>query len=157
MALSSIVGLAANSFTENGIPYIGNWPSLIGSDTIIVPPSADEGDPLFISLDEAAALFQSSSVLFIDARDPEDYEYGHIKGAINIPYDYLEDMTDPRVTAIPPGQKMVIYCSGAECESSLHLGRDFQYEGYSDIFIFFGGWREWERARLPVIKGKIIE
>ncbi len=148
--LAVILGLATNTLTETGIPFFGNWPSLAGSDSIIVPPSADEGDPPFISLDEAAAKFQTPGILFIDARDPEDYEYGHIKGAISIPYDYLEDINDPRVTSVPKDQGMVIYCSGTECESSLYLGRDFQYKGYTEVSIFFGGWREWNEAGLPV-------
>jgi len=148
--ISVIAAFGVNYFSSNGIAYVGNWPSVSGSDSIAVPPSADEGDPPFISLDEAAAKYQSSDIVFIDARDPEDFDYAHIKGAISIPYDYLEDYWKAESTGIPKNNEIVIYCSGAECESSLFLGREMVYQGYTNIMVFYGGWREWERAGLPI-------
>jgi len=154
LALAVIVAIGVNIFSANRILLIGEWPSISGSDTVAVPPSAQEGDPLFISLDDAAARHQSRNVLFIDARDPEDFEYGHILGAINLPYDYVEDYWDEVVPRIPGDKELVIYCSGTECELSLFLGREMVAEGYEKIFVFYGGWREWEGAGLPIEKGK---
>jgi len=151
-ALAVIVNLASGS----RIPFVGDWPSISGSDSVAVPPSAEEGDPPFISLDEAAARYQSPGTLFIDARDPEDYAVAHVRNAVNIPYDYLDDYHE-QLMMIPVDREIVIYCSGSECELSLFLGRDMQDIGYQRIFIFYGGWREWERANLPVEKGEGIE
>jgi rhodanese-related sulfurtransferase len=153
LSLSVIIALIANAILSNRIPYFGNWPSISGSDTVAIPPSAEEGDPPFISLDEAATEFQSKDILFIDAREPEDYDIGHIKGAINLPYDYLEDYWDKVTKNIPLKQKLVVYCSGSECESSLFLGREMADKGYLNVHIFYGGWREWKRSGLP-IEGK---
>lgn len=151
LAISTILGIASNLFSGNGIAFVGDWPSLISeSDSIIKPPSAEEGDPPFISLDEAAGKYQDKNVLFIDARDPEDFELAHIKGAVSIPYEYLEDDWDAMSSGIPEDRPLVIYCSGSECELSLLLGREMAYQGYKSIFIFYGGWREWEHAGLPV-------
>jgi len=152
--VSTLLALVVNMASSNRIPLVGNWPSIPGSHTVAVPPSADEGDPTFISLDEAAARFQSSGTLFIDTRDPEDYEFGRIKGSVNIPYDYLEDYLDT-LRAIPRDKEIVTYCSGTECELSLFLGRDMQYEGFENIYIFYGGWREWKRAELPTDSGAV--
>lgn len=152
--LSVVFAVGANMLSSNRIPFIGNWPSISNSDSVAVPPSADEGDPPFISLDEAAAKYQSRNVVFIDARDSEDYEYGHIKGSINLPYDYLEEYWDRIALGIPKDNDIIICCSGTECESSLFLGREMVYQGYKKIFIFYGGWREWERAGLPITKGE---
>ncbi len=150
LAISTVLATASNLFSGNGIAFIGNWPSLISeSDSIIKPPSAEEGDPPFISLDEAAGKFQDKNVVFIDARDPEDFELAHIKGALSIPYEYLEEDWMAASTGIPKERPIVIYCSGTECELSLLLGREMAYQGYENIFIFYGGWREWEHAGLP--------
>ncbi len=154
IVFSLIIAFVANTILGNRIPFIGNWPSISGSDSIIVPPSAEEGDPPFISLDEAATKFQSKGILFIDAREPEDYELGHIKGAVNLPYDYMEDYWDKVLKDVPFDKEIVVYCSGNECESSLFLGREMADKGYKDVFIFYGGWREWEEAKLPVDRGK---
>ncbi len=149
IVLSIIVALISNTVSDNRIPLIGSWPSISGSDSVIIPPSAEEGDPPFISLDLAATKFQSKDILFIDAREPEDYEIGRIRGAINLPYDYMEDYWDEVLTDIAIDREIVVYCSGSECESSLFLARELVYKGYENIFIFYGGWREWERAKLP--------
>ena len=39
----------------------------------------------------AKYLFDQNSAIFIDARETEEYEVGHIENSINIPYDYYED------------------------------------------------------------------
>ncbi len=148
--ISLVIGLVVNNISGWGIPIIGSWPSLSGSATVVVPPSAEEGDPPFISLDEAAAKYQTPGVIFIDAREPEDYEHGHITGALSLPYDYLEDYWDNVLTDKAIQQEFVIYCSGSECESSLFLGREMAFKGFKRISIFYGGWREWEKAGLPV-------
>jgi rhodanese-related sulfurtransferase len=152
--MAIFIAFTVNLVAPHRIPLIGHWPSVSGSDTVVVPPSADEGDPPFVSLDEAATKYQMKSVLFIDARDPEDYEYAHIKGAINIAYDYLEeDFWENPPEIFDKYRGFVIYCSGTECDLSLMMGREMQYLGYENIFIFFGGWREWERAGLPIVSG----
>jgi rhodanese-related sulfurtransferase len=154
LVIALALAIVANLISHNNIPLIGWWPSVSGSDTVAVPPSAEKGDPPFISLDEAAALYQSDNVLFIDSRDPEDYRAGRIKNAVNLPFDSLEDHWDGTIPSIPKDRTLVIYCSGTECELSLLLAREFVYRGYKKVYVFFGGWREWEKARLPVERGK---
>ncbi|MEW5924375.1 MAG: rhodanese-like domain-containing protein [Candidatus Zixiibacteriota bacterium] len=149
---ATVLAIIVNIASGSRIPFVGDWPSISGSDSVAVPPSAAEGDPPFVSLDEAAARYQSPGTLFIDARDTEDYAVAHIRNAINIPYDYIDDFRD-QLMSIPLKQELVIYCSGTECELSLFLGREMQDIGYQKIFIFYGGWREWERAGLPMDKG----
>lgn len=159
VVLSALAALLYNAVSGSGLPLKGDWPSVSDSDSVIVPPSAEAGDPPFISLDEAAALYQDKRVVFIDARDPEDYDYGHIIGAVSIPYDYLpieglEAYWDSTAQHISRDTKVVIYCSGLECESSLNLGRDMSDYGWRNIRVFYGGWREWERAGLPIEGGE---
>ncbi len=152
--LSVVISIIFNFVSGNGIPLIGNWPAAGGSE-VAVPPSAEEGDPPFISLDEAAALFQTPGVLFIDARDPEDFEINRVRGAVSIPYDYLpeEDYDlywENKAIEISHDTRIVIYCSGSECELSLYLGRDMVLYGYEDVKVFYGGWSDWVNAGLPM-------
>ena len=130
---------------------IGNWPSRTASgEGPVVPPSAEEGDPPFISLDDAVAIFQKSGIVFIDARDPEDFDYGHITRSINIPFDYLDDYWEGIIDNLDQDITYVIYCSGTDCESSLFLGRYLAEKGFSDLHVFFGGWQEWIDSSLPI-------
>ncbi len=153
LVLSTLTALVVNAARDKGIALIGNWPSRTATgEGPITPPSAEEGDPPFITLDDAVAKFQSPDIIFIDARDPEDYEYGRIERAINIPFDYLDDYWEGVIDSLDREDVYVIYCSGTECESSLHLGRYLITDkGFSNIFVFFGGWQEWIDNNMPIM------
>jgi len=158
LVLSTIIALAVNSARGGGVSIIGNWPSRTAdSDGPVVPPSAQPGDPPFVTLEDAVAMYQSQDVAFIDSRDPEDYQYGHVKGAINIPFDYLDDAWDAYIDSLNAADGYVVYCSGGECETSLYLGRYLYQRGFPHIYVFFGGWQEWEDNGLPIIRGEASE
>lgn len=104
-----------------------------------------------ISRDEAGSLFESGSAVFVDARHDFDFNLGHIKGAINVPLkDY--DVKKSALDGIPKDRTMIAYCDGAECNSSIELSVKLMKDGYKNVRIFFGGWREWVDANLPIEK-----
>lgn len=150
-----IIGLGLNLIHPNSIPYIGEYRSLHTGDGPIVPPEATEGDPPFIAIDVAQMEHSLDRALFIDARDPSEFECATIPGAINIPFDYLpeeglEQYFDSCLSEYSTDHPLIVFCSGEECDLSLHLGRNLQEFEYSDISIFFGGSREWKNFDLPL-------
>lgn len=104
--------------------------------------------PMVISSEEAKKFFEESGALFVDARHEFDFKLGHIKGAINIP---LKDFDAHKeiIASIPKDKLIVVYCDGAECNSSIELAAKLHTLGFTNIKIFFGGWREWEAHHLP--------
>lgn len=151
LAVSTLAAVAVNGVRTDGISLIGNWPSRTSGDSLpLVPPSAAEGDPPFITLDDAVAKYQNPDIIFIDARSPEDFAAGRIVRAVNIPYDYLDDQWMQVIDALDPAKEYVAYCSGGECESSLFLARILKDKGFQRLAVFYGGWQEWVDNRLPV-------
>jgi len=155
LALAAILGLGLNLFTPNRIAYIGQYRTLSTGNDPIVPPNAAPGDPPFIAVDLAELEFNSGSVIFVDTRVPEDFECGTIFGSINIPFDYLPDeglekYLDSALGGVARDRMIITYCSGEECDLSLHLARNLQALGYTRVSIFFGGSREWEKHGLPI-------
>jgi hypothetical protein len=60
LAISAIGAVTFNAIRPGGIAIKGSWPSRTASgEGPIIPPSAQEGDPLFVSLDDAVAKYQS--------------------------------------------------------------------------------------------------
>ncbi|MFQ6071055.1 MAG: rhodanese-like domain-containing protein [Candidatus Aminicenantales bacterium] len=104
----------------------------------------------FISLAEAEALFASQAALFIDSREKEAFLSGHIIGALNIPYEEENKERALKEYGLSPGNTVVVYCDGSECQSSIHLAEFLHHKGLRDIRVFFGGWKEWLEAGLPV-------
>lgn len=154
---AGILGAAVNFFSPNKIPYVGEYRELSNGDEPIVPPSATAGDPPFIAVNVAEDIFKTGNSLFIDARDSAEFACGTIPGSINLPFEYLPvdsvpQYVDSVLGHVPKTQPLVVFCSGEECDLSLHLARNLQAFGYTQISIFFGGSREWEKYGLKLEK-----
>jgi len=104
----------------------------------------------FIMLPEAEELFRMNESLFIDSRNAEVFKAGRIYGAVNIPYEEKTDVFLLSELLIPKEKSLVIYCDGSECQSSVGLSKLLRDQGFTDIRVFFGGWKEWEMEGLPV-------
>lgn len=150
---AGLMSLGVNAASPRRIAWIGTWPSTYGADTAVVPPSYQPDDAPILRLDEATAKFQSSGAVFVDARDEEDYNLGHIPGAINFPFDYYDDHVAQVLPRLDKDKEIVTYCGGADCELSLYLARQLKIEGYGKISIFFGGFTSWQGAGLPMEAG----
>ena len=115
--------------------------------TFSVPENMTE--PMMINLEFAKYLYDEKTAVFIDARDSEDYEAGHIENAINIPYDYYEDY-EKVMDGLDDDGLYIIYCSGEECSLSLDLADHLYNEKLIDkLLIFEGGWPQWRDAGYP--------
>jgi rhodanese-related sulfurtransferase len=101
-----------------------------------------------ISLATAKEFFDSKNALFIDARHEFDYTEGHIHGAVNVALKTL-DTHLARLNKIPKDKLLIVYCDGAECNSSIELAVKLMEAGFTNVKIFFGGWQEWNSAKLP--------
>jgi rhodanese-related sulfurtransferase len=109
--------------------------------------------PTFIKLNQALKLYNSGRALFVDARDKWDFAEGHIKDAVNIP-EYSFDKSNPVLKTIPKDKTIITYCGGDDCEMSEKLAEYFSELGYKNVFIFFGGWNEWQAANYPTETGE---
>lgn len=95
-------------------------------------------------------IIANPELVVIDSRKKTEYIKGHIEGAINIlntelELEGLEAIVPDRSTAL------LFYCNGVRClRSSDSLTRAIDW-GYTNLFWFRGGWKEWAEKRLPVV------
>jgi rhodanese-related sulfurtransferase len=150
-----------NYFNPKGIPFIKEERQLnfvedstssyiTNKDTIGNKQNSGEDfdEAKAITLKQAYLLF-NQNVLFIDARDYVEYEIGHINNAISLPYlDFDEYKTI--LDTIPKSKPIVAYCDGEDCDLSILLGDKLFESGYKEVYIFFGGWLDWQMANYPV-------
>jgi 3-mercaptopyruvate sulfurtransferase SseA len=141
--------------TTLGFVYTAAFEKGLFAHTAPTPPAPIVGlqAPVMVTLDQAKAYFDERQALFIDARHEFDFNLGHIKGAINIPLNVYE-IKRIVLDSIPRTRMLIVYCDGAECNSSIELSVKVAKEGYSDVKIFFGGWREWTESRYPIAKSQ---
>ncbi|MGE5178387.1 MAG: rhodanese-like domain-containing protein [Bacteroidota bacterium] len=104
-------------------------------------------------MDAAKRLFDAKAALFLDARDPSEYEEGHIPTAIRLTRDEALQYPD-RVKALgETSRPIVTYCNGGACEASLELARVLVDAGYRRVLVYTGGFPEWTAAGHSVARG----
>lgn len=178
LVLGIIIGLIVNAINPKGIPlvmdtkrysteqsdkmkeeFLNNpYDTTKNSEAFMENPNKNKQgfvEPQNIKLDFAKVLYDRKG-LFIDGRLPQDYNSGHIKGAINIPYEEFHKKSKEERTELFKGFNkngiIVCYCIGGDCEMSIDLAYEIAKLGFNSVNIYLGGYKEWENAGYPVEK-----
>lgn len=103
-----------------------------------------------ISIAQGHSLFELG-IPFLDARHDEDFEKGHVAGAIRVAADEYPARAN-EFAQFAPGP-VVIYCSGGQCDASHNLAKLLQQAGFSTLHVMTDGYPGWEQAGHPTAKG----
>ena len=98
-----------------------------------------------ITRDELLKRLRANDVVLVDVRPSEEFDAGHIEGAVSIPLDEL----DERLAELPPGSEVVAYCRGTLCAYAHEAVRSLRARGRSARRLE-GGWPEWQLAEEAV-------
>jgi len=89
----------------------------------------------------------SEKVVLLDAREKEEYEVSHLKGAIHIGYEEFELS---KLVNIPKDQQIVVYCSiGYRSEK---IGKKLRKSGYKNVTNLYGSIFEWVNQENKIYK-----
>jgi rhodanese-related sulfurtransferase len=98
---------------------------------------------------------QDGRIVFVDARDEEHYQEGHIPGAYGLDPYHPEKELGTVLPVCQAAEKVVVYCTGGDCEDSdtaAILLREAGVAGQK-LFVYGGGFTDWETGHLPVETG----
>lgn len=99
-----------------------------------------------VNYNQVLKIIGNNNFVIIDARSVDDYSKGKIADAINIfPYNENENEYFQQIMSLPRDKRFLIYCTGGNCDLSHHLAEDMVNFGFSNIFIYTGGWEDWEK------------
>ncbi len=104
-----------------------------------------EPDSLEVDLDTFAAAHADGAVV-LDVRNPDEYEDGHVPGAVLIPLGELND----RQGEIPDGDPVYVIC--AVGGRSLQATKAMVGAGYRAVSVA-GGTKGWIEQGRPVVTG----
>jgi rhodanese-related sulfurtransferase len=88
---------------------------------------------------------RSGAVTVLDVRPLEEYEAGHIPGALSVPMDELER----RLDELPPNREIVAYCRGPYCVMALEAVDKLRERGFQATRLE-EGVPDWRARGLPV-------
>jgi rhodanese-related sulfurtransferase len=150
LGVSMVAAFAVNFFSPAGIALVGQWDTTQGVVTAnakndIVIDGIEIG-----TVDLARKLYDSGDYIFVDARSREDYESGHIKGAVSLPVGQFEEKIAAFLERYLPEAPIVTYCSGRTCLDSHHLAESLMEFGYDKISVFIDGFPGWEAEGHPI-------
>ncbi|HHA19495.1 MAG TPA: rhodanese-like domain-containing protein, partial [Methylophaga sp.] len=84
-------------------------------------------------------------VTVLDVRPPEEYQSGHVPGAINVPLSELE----AHFSQLDTQQEVVAYCRGPHCVLAFDAVEKLRQNGIK-AHRMEDGFPEWKSAGLPV-------
>lgn len=88
----------------------------------------------------------SENITIIDVREAEDFQKGHVPGAINLPHDKWESASGLREDSIN-----IVYCYTQTCHLAAKAAAQFAAQGYR-VMEMEGGFEAWTENDLPVEK-----
>ena len=127
-----------------------------GAPSASASPAANNPAWAEISGEEAARRRESGAIFF-DARRSNEYRSGHIAGARSL--SVWEAGLDEGIQKFfaeghPPGEDIVVYCNGGECEDSHTLAQKLFLAGFDHVAVYRDGFPDWKRRGLPIHEGE---
>ncbi len=102
------------------------------------------GSVPYMKVDEAQSL---ANVVYLDAREVEEYQISHLKNAIYVGYDDF-DLKIVEKAVPDKNTQVVVYCSiGVRSED---IGERLLAAGYTNVTNLYGGIFEWKNKGNPI-------
>src|SRR5437899_8986349 len=122
-------------------------------DAVVPADSAAVAGIPLLNLTEARTLWSDPGTLFVDVRSSIDYEFGHIAGAISMPYEEFPERLTERKGRLQGARAIVVYCKSKDCGKSLWSAIRLHQAGLTQARIYPNGWNEWDTNGLPRTHG----
>ena len=137
LAVSLLLGGLTNAFRSDRIGWIAD-----PSKSTNPGENHALGKESLIKLIELKSAYRGGSATFVDARRPEEYERGHLAGAVNLPASAKTRYFAKAMALLPRETLIIIYCGGGECEESNEVFQFLIESEYSaeNLRIFKPGW-----------------
>ncbi len=120
---------------------------------VVVPAHAEQIESIkganTVDAFQALRLFERGAT-FIDVRDTQEFQLGHIRSAVNL--DLKRDFNDLYlIETLDRNIPIVIYCNSAHCYRSAVATFLAVAWGYENVYYFKDGYFTWLALDLPVI------
>lgn len=101
-----------------------------------------------ISAVEAAALLKDSKVVILDIRTKDEFDSGHIKGALNI--DFYQPDFISNISKLDKSKRYFIYCRSGR-RSGIAM-ENFRNLGFLEVYNLEKGILQWSAEKYKLVK-----
>ena len=99
---------------------------------------------------DAVRLMNRDDAKVVDVRLDKEFREGHIVNAVNIPLGALES----RLRELDKFKDKAIICNCRSGQRSMQACKILRRHGFEKVYNLSGGVMAWEKASLPLTKGK---
>src|SRR5256885_616843 len=99
-----------------------------------------------LDAERARELIDGGEPVVVDVREQDEWDEGHIPGAVHIPRGHLEARIER--AAQDPSRPVLVYCSAGN--RSAFAAKTLEEMGYEDVASLAGGVTAWKRNGLPI-------
>src|SRR5512134_2367072 len=102
--------------------------------------------------DVKRAIDERRPLRLVDVREADEWQGGHLPGAVHVPRGFLE----ARIEAAVPDRsaEVVLYCAGGN--RSAFAARTLREMGYERVASMAGGYGRWSDRGLPTVKPRAM-
>lgn len=93
----------------------------------------------------------------INVLSEEDFEKSHIPGSHNIPVDRDDFVQAVERVAGGKDSTIVVYCASFDCDASPKAAKQLDEAGFTNVYDFDGGMKEWLKAGYDVARKTIAK
>jgi rhodanese-related sulfurtransferase len=99
--------------------------------------------------------YQQEYIIFVDSRNEEDYQAGHVPGAYHFDHYYPAQYLPGVLAACQTAETIVAYCNGGTCEESEFAAVALRNARVPNekLHVYLGGFSEWATNGWPVELG----
>jgi len=144
-----------NRFDRRPIYYTEDFSSSLPLPTIAIDSTADASAAAvaqqlpMISVEQLQTLLEKQQVTLLDARLPQEYNSGHLPGAINMPFEDW-DARQQLADELPKDKWLIAYCGGPACDLAELLAWELIRQGFNQVALFPQGAEGWQKAGFPL-------
>ena len=150
LGVAVVLAIIVNYFSPAGIALVGQWDTSRGVITAHAKNDVVAGKLEIEDVTIAKQIHNSGDVLFVDARSRDNYDDGHIPGAVSMPIGEFDNLIDSFIDQHSEDQAIVTYCSGRTCADSHNLAQLLMDFGFTDVRVFIDGFPGWEAEGHPI-------
>jgi rhodanese-related sulfurtransferase len=151
LLISSAIGITYNQLTGRPLPIFEKFIPEAETDTLgsqVMDTGIREIQE--VDADLLKKLVDTKAAILLDAREPGQYQRGHIPDALNLPISEFEDVYDKHFRQLGKNKLIITYCINFDCQDSTFLAQKLHRKGYADIMVYRGGIEEWQALGYPI-------
>lgn len=149
---SVITAFLFNHFSPHGIALFGQWETGKG---VVTAHAKDKPIDMTIEINDpntVLQIVQQKERVVLDVRHKDFYEMGHLPGALSFPLSDYDQYLDTFLKTMKKDTKLLVYCSGFDCETSHTFANRLVALNYTDVKVFPGGFGQWQEMGFEIEK-----